>query len=91
MYNCPVRWYRHFVCRRSVDEMSVDELSWNHCKQTPMYGFSGVCFQITTMRKLGIQPVLEWESLNQSFPLIFPTLLTASAAVHLAINGRSTD
>src|SRR6218665_2428352 len=34
MYNCPVRWHtvysRRDVCRRSVvDEMSVDELSWN--------------------------------------------------------------
>src|SRR6218665_3987478 len=30
MYNCPVLWYRLNVCRRSVvDEMSVDELSWN--------------------------------------------------------------
>jgi len=28
MYNCPVRWYT-VVGEISVDEMSVDELSWN--------------------------------------------------------------
>src|SRR6218665_840035 len=27
MYNCPVRWYT------VVDEMSVDEVSWNRCSR----------------------------------------------------------
>ena len=40
MYNCPTRWYTVVdVCRRSVvDEMSVDEFSWNRKNTMGMDG-----------------------------------------------------